>query len=338
MKTQNRNNTIDITKGIGILLVIIGHTAGNVLGIGHVIYSFHMPLFFILAGYFYKREDVNVRVCKDTKRLVYPYLFSVFLLFIWNTIFGIKYNNYGMVERTVFTSLFGSGQYHSAPIWGDYPTIGMIWFLLAMFWCKFIYNLLGYLKSPYRYIAATLIAVTATLIDNYIITLPFGILTGASAVIFYMLGNACNEYKYFVSKHSKGLILIGLICWGLAITYSRLGMAACFYKIYPLDVIGACGGTWVIYKVAEFICIHTKKISAILTWFGINSMTILCAHFLEESSFLFEHLHIAPDWYVILPLRLIWVTTFTIIAFRISFFRNIYGIQPYNYTKDIERK
>lgn len=35
---------IDITKGIGIILVIIGHTIGNQY-VNKVIYTFHMPLF-----------------------------------------------------------------------------------------------------------------------------------------------------------------------------------------------------------------------------------------------------------------------------------------------------
>lgn len=42
---EKRESTIDIMKGIGILLVIAGHT--NLDNISkHVIMSFHMPLFF----------------------------------------------------------------------------------------------------------------------------------------------------------------------------------------------------------------------------------------------------------------------------------------------------
>ena len=41
----------DILKGIGILLVIVGHTFMK--EIGPYILAFHMPLFFIVAGYFF---------------------------------------------------------------------------------------------------------------------------------------------------------------------------------------------------------------------------------------------------------------------------------------------
>ena len=46
--TSNREPWIDFAKGITLLLVIIGHTVSGVLS--GAIYSFHMPLFFILSG------------------------------------------------------------------------------------------------------------------------------------------------------------------------------------------------------------------------------------------------------------------------------------------------
>ena len=55
---NNRLESIDRMKGIAILLVIIGHIIqfNNIDGgtnnkIFNIIYSFHMPLFFILSGY-----------------------------------------------------------------------------------------------------------------------------------------------------------------------------------------------------------------------------------------------------------------------------------------------
>ncbi len=53
-----RNNSLDVAKGLGILLVVTGHTMSPVMS-GHtviewlysVIYTFHMPLFFFVSGY-----------------------------------------------------------------------------------------------------------------------------------------------------------------------------------------------------------------------------------------------------------------------------------------------
>ena len=47
----NRIAWIDVAKGITILLVIIGHTLTFGSATRNFIFSFHMPLFFILSGY-----------------------------------------------------------------------------------------------------------------------------------------------------------------------------------------------------------------------------------------------------------------------------------------------
>ena len=46
-----RIDSLDILKGIGIILVVVGHMIGNQLYIRPWIYAFHMPLFFMLSGY-----------------------------------------------------------------------------------------------------------------------------------------------------------------------------------------------------------------------------------------------------------------------------------------------
>ena len=328
MNTQNRDNAIDIAKGIGILLVIVGHTGGLPADtyIHHFIYSFHMPLFFILGGFLFKPSNIVTHVRKDAKRLLLPYVFSVFLLTLWFVILGIKYDNYGMVWRTLQTGLFGSGQYHASPIWGNYPTIGMIWFLLAMFWCRVTYNMIAKLPKLHKYLLGAVIAMAATMIDNFIINLPLGILTGLSAIVFYMLGNALNENLAWVHKKHTIFSVVGIVCWLIALRFSSIGMAACHYENYILDIAGACGATWCVYALSRELEKKTNYLNSMLSWFGANSMTILCAHFLEESSFIWEHLHIPTEWYIILPLRLFFIIMFTLVADRLIITRKIYGI------------
>lgn len=51
--TNTRNVTFDIMKGIGIMLMVTCHFFGwNHPVMDKVINSFHMPMFFIIAGYF----------------------------------------------------------------------------------------------------------------------------------------------------------------------------------------------------------------------------------------------------------------------------------------------
>lgn len=56
---KKRSNVIDIMKGIGILLVILGHCMPYENPLNRFIYSFHMPLFFMISGYLYNEKYID---------------------------------------------------------------------------------------------------------------------------------------------------------------------------------------------------------------------------------------------------------------------------------------
>ena len=58
MKVSERYTWIDCIKGIGIFLVVLGHIYKDNY-IGQWIYSFHMPLFFMLSGYLMCTKSVD---------------------------------------------------------------------------------------------------------------------------------------------------------------------------------------------------------------------------------------------------------------------------------------
>lgn len=75
---------IDISKGIAILCTIVGHCIGkNKIGI--FIFSFHMPLFFVLSGYTLKKTavaDISRATAKDFRRLYVPVIAVVLIDFL----------------------------------------------------------------------------------------------------------------------------------------------------------------------------------------------------------------------------------------------------------------
>ena len=74
---MERKEWIDVMKGIGILSVVAGHIF---TGFFHqIIFLFHMPLFFFLGGYlFRKRDNLWEYFWTKVKHLLVPY--SVFLI------------------------------------------------------------------------------------------------------------------------------------------------------------------------------------------------------------------------------------------------------------------
>lgn len=72
---------VDTAKALGIFLVFWGHTlySGSHVAseINRAIYSFHMPMFFVLSGYVVKTENDNlgIYINKKYKRIILPALF-----------------------------------------------------------------------------------------------------------------------------------------------------------------------------------------------------------------------------------------------------------------------
>lgn len=64
-KNENRIDWVDISKGLGIILVIIGHCVYLGGLIHNWIFSFHMPLFFILSGIFIRKIKLNSFIKND---------------------------------------------------------------------------------------------------------------------------------------------------------------------------------------------------------------------------------------------------------------------------------
>ena len=60
MTGSNRIEEVDISKGIGMVLVITGHLCVSA-SLRSFIYSFHMPLFFILSGIVYNIARTRTR-------------------------------------------------------------------------------------------------------------------------------------------------------------------------------------------------------------------------------------------------------------------------------------
>ena len=82
---KERNKTIDTLRGVAAILMILGHsfivypidvtTVPWCRDVGHFIYTFHMELFFMLAGVVYKRRPYRGFIAGKARRLLVPYFF-----------------------------------------------------------------------------------------------------------------------------------------------------------------------------------------------------------------------------------------------------------------------
>ena len=69
---KKRIDWIDMAKGYGMLFVIMAHCDVGVLGLW--MYTFHLPLFFMLSGYtFSHKENVKDFLLKKCRTMLVPY-------------------------------------------------------------------------------------------------------------------------------------------------------------------------------------------------------------------------------------------------------------------------
>lgn len=83
LENKKRIDYFDIAKGIGILLMIIGHMDLKKYPlINHFIYSFHMPLFFVISGYFFKVKEDKICIKSIINKLIKPYIITCLFIIL----------------------------------------------------------------------------------------------------------------------------------------------------------------------------------------------------------------------------------------------------------------
>ena len=111
-KTESReyNVTFGILSALAILMIVAGHSGYDIFTVGGLFpyYSFHVPLFMFISGYFYREEEESRPLAylkKKAKRLLLPYL-------IWNVVYGLlaaamrAFGGFAMGEPVSLKTLF----------------------------------------------------------------------------------------------------------------------------------------------------------------------------------------------------------------------------------------
>ena len=147
---MKRDTTISICKGIAIILMVIAHAEAPGW-LCKFIFEFHMPLFFITAGYFFSLKylnDESTFVKKRIKGLYWPFVkWSVFFLIIHNWMFdiGILNERYGnemggvthpyswhQIQQNLWNIVTAMGGY-------DQFLCGAFWFFRGLFVASILY-------------------------------------------------------------------------------------------------------------------------------------------------------------------------------------------------------
>jgi acyltransferase len=334
---SHRLNYIDYMKGIGILMVILGHMSELPNSIRIYIYSCHMPLFFFISGYLFnsnKNREFIPFLRKKTFSLLLPYVYLQLLLLLFYSAADIfSESSHNFIEH-LSTILYGNVLYQT-----NY--INTPWFLICLFTVDLIFQRITILtKNNLKFIflialISSLIGYSLSLLD--LVRLPYTLDVTFTAITFYSFGyifkytNIIHKLKVRITMFTLLIInIIFLILNNLWATNSllvdgRVDMIYLKYGNYFFFYIAALAGIIFIYYFANQL---SKKIS-ILNYLGQNSLVIMVFHIpvyivLGKT---FELLHFTRNNIVILVLKfiLILIITSLIITIINKFFPFVVG-------------
>ena len=275
-KTAARITYLDVMKGIGILLVCLGHCIGDVAGAYHpinrFILSFHMPLFFFVSGLLFEKT-ANKK-------------FSVFLVRkIWTILLPLLV----YVACEVFVEVFIDVFWRQSKTFVDIDWLGKFtsWFI----WTIFFMQLLLYgcnrlmervfascsVKRGKTYAKAGLLVVFTVgfLLCSYKGIPIFQQVLGAGifGTLGWLIGGVVENYAQKQKLHGIGCVLLPLI------------IVLSYYNKPILMYINDYGNKYMFIFTAILGCLCALDISmflrehTILRFFGQNSMIVFVTHF-----------------------------------------------------------
>ena len=288
---SKRIEYLDIAKGIGILLVVLGHNDFEVISLfaQRLIYSFHMPLFFFLSGYF-----INTAVPffdffkKRFNALMKPYFFTIFLIYFTSVSFEKMGFNMA-ITRTV-KSLYGSGHYLD---WVQ------LWFLPHLFvvslYAFLFITLVSRLQN--RWIRWGILLGTLAIAvpflnvfypfpisilgkDYELFGLPFSLDLVLASGFFFILGNEVRQVTT-EKTFDSWLILVatGAIVLLLNILFPyEIDFNIRLYESFLVNTTEAILGILFVLALSRQIDLHMTRLASFFKYLGNISLIILLFH------------------------------------------------------------
>jgi fucose 4-O-acetylase-like acetyltransferase len=289
---SNRIAYIDIARGLGILLVVLGHNEFVFIApfAYQVIYSFHMPLFFFLSGYFINTTGGfwNFAV-RRFNLLLKPYLFVIFMIYFASISFGRMgfENAFGRIVKSLYDS-------------GYYIDWVQLWFLPHLFvvslYAFFFHNLFETTKwgRPLKWIALVATLWIASLFlprfypfpltvlgkDYNLYGLPFSLDLLFLSGFFYILGGEIRRVDmgrvfaspFFLAVTGLSVVLLNFLF------YFHIDFNTRVYESFVMNTVQAVIGILFVLALSYQIARRTQTLAAFFTYFGQISMTLLIFH------------------------------------------------------------
>ena len=272
---------LDIARGISILLMIIGHVVEK--GIKRsIIFSFHMPLFIIISGMFYKEKSLKEEVKNLLIKLIIPSTLIVFIIVMVESGFENGFLDTFLNALKTITVCWS----HQSKITYNFSSVDVLWFVYLLVGIRLLFLVNKKIAKSNELLLFIIILVESYAgyligINGYWLPWSFDVLL--ACMLFYYVGYILSRKDYLNQILSnKWCLILLLVIWIAGINYNSIEIAM---RIYPgglWSYIVAISGVLIVFKISMFIEKHFKNISSLLAWFGKNSLYILIGHYIDR--------------------------------------------------------
>lgn len=326
-QTKIRIEFIDIFRGCGIILMIMGH-----IGFGYkfdyFIHAFHMPMFFFVSGYFFKPKQIefNKFLKIKVKALLVPYfLFGLFHYVLW-IILNIK----EMSIKPLMCLFFVNTE-------NGLPIANALWFLTALFCVDVLYFIIN--KHIKNKLILTIIILNISIFGTlstklFNFRLPWALDAACVGIGFYHIARMLKYSKYRVTKKVFQLslsqcLIIGLITMLSIFNNGYINMRTGNYSNILLFLINSLLAILVGWNLSRIIqeFKFIKSINVVflcIKYIGRNSITYLC--FNQLIILILKKIFLYLDFYPIIENIIMLIMVLVILYFCDYFIRNIFKI------------
>ncbi|MBQ7696088.1 MAG: acyltransferase family protein [Lentisphaeria bacterium] len=283
--SSGRIQYLDIAKGIGIILMVMGHASFGE-GFSHYIHGFHMPLFFFVSGllFTFKADkswgEVFMGKCRT---ILIPYAFFGLLTYgIWAATRGGRVTGADLL--TPLQRLFWNNS-HGLAISGEF------WFLSAMFFASLFFDGLFRFVGKPIFRAGLLIALAlfgCLFRWKFDLELPWSLLSAMVGMGFMGIGCFLRQNaerggfaRRLFQLRWYEIAILALISGVLIFVNGPVNMRRSLYSIVPLFWFDAVVMSLVIVDLS--MKIENLPLNGVLdrcrnwlTGVGRDSITYLC--------------------------------------------------------------
>ena len=296
----------DIVKGITIVLMILGHVGGVNPYVRKIIFTYHMPLFFIANAYFIKNYNIKENIVKSAKSLLVPY--GVVALIAAGI--SVMYNTSGIANHTLFMKRIVDmflGLSYVSKVCVDFESVWLIWFVICLFAARILYialmKILQKVPEWLTFCILLLISYIGMQIGLQGYFFPWSFDVAMAALIFMWVGDFLHKKDILDHKRMPVVYGICFIIWVvLGFGDFQIELSLRMYPGELFSIVEAITGSIVFIGVARFIEKYLHKFASFFEWCGKNSMIILAIHCLEMRFF---NLPFQGSWWTVFVLQLI---------------------------------